>query len=107
MARAVTSLRSRLDAGRSFSFEFFPPRDDAGEAVLWEAVRRLEPLAPSFVSGTYGAGGPTRERATRITATLASYTTLPPVAHPPRVRAAPAEPRRLLGGNAAARGGTP
>ena len=57
MATADITLRSRLDAGHSFSFEFFPPRDDAGEAVLWEAVRRLEPLEPSFVSVTYGAGG--------------------------------------------------
>src|SRR4051794_25135754 len=103
MARAVTSLRSRLDAGRSFSFEFFPPRDDAGEAVLWEAVRRLEPLAPSFVSVTYGAGGSTRERTTRITATIASDTTLTPVAHLTCVGASRAELRRIIGGRARAR----
>jgi methylenetetrahydrofolate reductase (NADPH) len=106
MARAVTSLRSRLDAGRSFSFEFFPPRDDAGEAVLWEAVRRLEPLAPSFVSVTYGAGGSTRERTTRITATIASDTTLTPVAHLTCVGASRAELRRIVGGYAAAGVGT-
>jgi methylenetetrahydrofolate reductase (NADPH) len=106
MARALTSLRSRLDAGRSFSFEFFPPRDDASEAVLWEAVRRLEPLAPSFVSVTYGAGGSTRDRTTRITATIASDTTLTPVAHLTCVGASRAELRRIVGGYAAAGVGT-
>ena len=41
------------------SFEFFPPKSDDAEATLWKAIRRLEPLSPGFVSGTYGAGGPT------------------------------------------------
>lgn len=102
MATADSTLRSRLDAGRSFSFEFFPPRDDAGEAVLWEAVRRLEPLEPSFVSVTYGAGGSTRDRTTRITAAIASETTLTPVAHLTCVAASRAELRRIIGGYAAA-----
>ena len=102
MATADTTLRSRLDAGHSFSFEFFPPRDDAGEAVLWEAVRRLEPLEPSFVSVTYGAGGSTRDRTTRITATIASDTTLTPVAHLTCVGASRAELRRIIGGYAEA-----
>ena len=102
MATADTTLRGRLDAGHSFSFEFFPPRDDAGEAVLWEAVRRLEPLEPSFVSVTYGAGGSTRDRTTRITATIASDTTLTPVAHLTCVGASRAELRRIIGGYAEA-----
>jgi methylenetetrahydrofolate reductase (NADPH) len=106
MAGAATSLRSRLDAGRSFSFEFFPPRDDAGEAVLWQAVRRLEPLAPSFVSVTYGAGGSTRDRTTRITAAIASDTTLTPVAHLTCVGASRAELRKIVGGYADAGVGT-
>src|SRR3954447_20145227 len=100
MARPATSLRSRLDAGRSFSFEFFPPRDDAGEAVLWEAVRRLEPLEPTFVSVTYGAGGSTRDRTTRITAAIAQDTTLDPVAHLTCVGASRAELRQVIGGYA-------
>jgi methylenetetrahydrofolate reductase (NADPH) len=102
MAPAGTTLRSRLDAGHSFSFEFFPPRDDAGEAVLWEAVRRLEPLEPSFVSVTYGAGGSTRDRTTRITAAIASDTTLTPVAHLTCVGASRSELRHIIGGYAAA-----
>ena len=52
------SLRELLaSGGRSFSFEFFPPKDDEGEATLWQAIRRLERLQPTFVSVTYGAGG--------------------------------------------------
>ncbi len=47
---------------RSFSFEFFPPKDAAGEEVLWRSIQELEPLAPTFVSVTYGAGGSTRDR---------------------------------------------
>jgi methylenetetrahydrofolate reductase (NADPH) len=101
MATRGSTLRSRLDAGRSFSFEFFPPRDDAGEAVLWEAIRRLEPLEPSFVSVTYGAGGSTRDRTTRITAAIASDTTLTPVAHLTCVGASRADLRKVVGAYAA------
>ena len=54
-----------IDAGRSapqISFEFFPPSTTAANLRLWRAVERLAPLAPTFVSVTYGAGGSTRER---------------------------------------------
>src|SRR3954449_4945122 len=95
-------VRARLSAGRSFSFEFFPPRDDTGEVVLWEAIRRLESFAPSFVSVTYGAGGSTRDRTTRITAAIAASTTLTPVAHLTCVGASRAELRRVVGAYAAA-----
>jgi methylenetetrahydrofolate reductase (NADPH) len=67
--------------GRSFSFEFFPPKDDDGEAVLWRSISELEPLRPTFVSVTYGAGGTTRDRTIAITGRIAQETTLLPMAH--------------------------
>jgi methylenetetrahydrofolate reductase (NADPH) len=76
------SMRDRLEQGeRSFSFEFFPPKDAAGEAQLWDAIRALEPYEPTFVSVTYGAGGSTRDKTVDITARIAHETTLTPVAH--------------------------
>jgi methylenetetrahydrofolate reductase (NADPH) len=69
------------DGGRSFSFEFFPPKDEAGTAQLWRALRELEPLHPTFVSVTYGAGGTTRDRTVDITHRIARETTMVPMAH--------------------------
>ncbi|WP_439595592.1 methylenetetrahydrofolate reductase [NAD(P)H] [Falsiroseomonas sp.] len=63
------------------SFEFFPPKNDALEAALWTAIRRLEPLGPRFVSVTYGAGGTTRSRTHETVARLAKETSLTPAAH--------------------------
>src|SRR5512142_2287339 len=96
-----STLAERIAAGgRSFSFEFFPPKDDAGEAVLWQAIRQLETLSPTFVSVTYGAGGSTRDRTTRITAAIAQQTTPVPVAHLTCVGASRAELRHVIGGYA-------
>ncbi len=67
--------------GRSFSFEFFPPKDEAGEEVLWRSIRELEPLRPTFVSVTYGAGGTTRDRTVAITGRIAGETSMLPMAH--------------------------
>jgi len=69
------------DGERSFSFEFFPPKDAEGEEVLWRSIRELEPLRPTFVSVTYGAGGGTRDRTVGITRRIASETTMLPMAH--------------------------
>src|SRR5450432_2248417 len=63
------------------SFEFFPPKTAEMEKTLWEAVARLAPLAPSFVSVTYGAGGSTRERTHATVKRIIAETTLAPAAH--------------------------
>jgi methylenetetrahydrofolate reductase (NADPH) len=65
----------------TWSFEFFPPRDEAAEAQLWTALRQLERLRPSFVSVTYGAGGSTREGTVSVTERIAAETTMLPMAH--------------------------
>lgn len=63
------------------SFEFFPPKTEALEQQLWACIRRLEPLAPRFVSVTYGAGGSTHARTHATVSRLASKTDLVPAAH--------------------------
>jgi methylenetetrahydrofolate reductase (NADPH) len=63
------------------SFEFFPPKTEALETQLWDSIRKLEPLQPSFVSVTYGAGGSTRDRTHRTVARIVKETTLKPAAH--------------------------
>jgi len=75
-------MRELLAEGeRSFSFEFFPPKDEAGELQLWQAIEALEPYQPTFVSVTYGAGGGTRDKTIGITSRIARDTSLTPVAH--------------------------
>ncbi|MGH3424717.1 MAG: methylenetetrahydrofolate reductase [NAD(P)H] [Nocardioidaceae bacterium] len=98
-SRLSTDLAS---AGPSFSFEFFPPKDDAGERALWTAIRELEPLHPAFVSVTYGAGGSTRDRTVRITERIATETTLRPVGHLTCVEQSRDELRGVVGQYAAA-----
>jgi methylenetetrahydrofolate reductase (NADPH) len=63
------------------SFEFFPPKTEKMEQTLWESVKMLEPLAPRFVSVTYGAGGSTRERTHNTVVRIARETSLAPAAH--------------------------
>jgi methylenetetrahydrofolate reductase (NADPH) len=73
------------------SFEFFPPKTDEMEQALWEAIGRLAPLAPLFVSVTYGAGGSTRERTHATVKRLLAETRLTPAAHLTCVAATRAE----------------
>ena len=77
IARAGGRVSQRLNV----SFEFSPPKTPEAETSLWEAIRRLEPLHPEFVSVTYGAGGSTRERTHRTVMRMLKETTLKPAAH--------------------------
>src|SRR6202046_2199143 len=65
----------------AISFEFFPPKTEEMERSLWETIKRLAPLAPNFVSVTYGAGGSTRERTHSTIPRILSETDLLPAAH--------------------------
>jgi methylenetetrahydrofolate reductase (NADPH) len=77
MAR-ITELLAR---GRTFSFEFFPPKTDAAQLSLGRTIAELETLHPSFVSVTYGAGGSTRERTRDLVTWMRHETSISPMAH--------------------------
>src|SRR6478672_13228040 len=70
-----------LAAGRTYSFEFFPPKTDGAQLSLGHTIAELEPLAPSFVSVTYGAGGSTRARTHEIVTWVRRETSITPMAH--------------------------
>jgi methylenetetrahydrofolate reductase (NADPH) len=104
MTPAATALgpvaRSGGRAHRSLkvSFEFSPPATPEAEEGLWKAIRRLEPLNPSFVSVTYGAGGSTRERTHRTVVRMLQETSLTPAAHLTCVEASRAEVDEVIRG---------
>lgn len=82
MAEGKERKSRLLGAGEiDVSFEFFPPKTEKMEETLWTAIRRLEPLCPTFVSVTYGAGGTTRERTHTTVARIVTETALRPAAH--------------------------
>jgi methylenetetrahydrofolate reductase (NADPH) len=94
----VPLISELLKSGRrSFSFEFMPPKTEVAEQQLWRAIRQLEPLKPTFVSVTYGAGGSTRDRTVRVTGRIAEQTSLTPVGHLTAVNHSVAELRNVIG----------
>lgn len=74
-------LFAGLPGDAEISFEFFPPKSEAMEAQLWDSIVTLAPLAPRFVSVTYGAGGSTRERTHATVARIVQETQIPAAAH--------------------------
>mgnify|MGYP006197393727 FL=1 len=77
----MARIADLLAGGRTYSFEFFPPKTDGAQLSLGRAIGELEPLAPSFVSVTYGAGGSTRQRTHAVVSWMRKETTLTPMAH--------------------------
>ena len=77
----MAKIGELLAAGRTFSFEFFPPKTDAAQLTLGRTIAELEPLGPSFVSVTYGAGGSTRQRTREVVTWVRKETAITPMAH--------------------------
>jgi len=80
----------------SFSFEFFPPKDDEGWERLFQSIRELMPLKPAFVSVTYGAGGSTRDRTHKLVMRIKQETDLTVVSHLTCVGSTKSEMRDIL-----------
>ena len=74
-------ISEMLERGATYSFEFFPPKNDAEQATLVRTLRELEPLSPSFVSVTYRGGRESRQRTHDLVAGMLRTTTLTPMAH--------------------------
>ncbi|MBS0473943.1 MAG: methylenetetrahydrofolate reductase [NAD(P)H] [Proteobacteria bacterium] len=88
---AASPLFAGLEGDVGVSFEFFPPKSEKMAETLWDAIGTLTPLAPRFVSVTYGAGGSTRERTHATVERIVKETAIPAAAHLTCVEAARAE----------------
>jgi len=77
----VARISDLIASGRTFSFEFFPPKTDVAQLTLGRTISELEALAPSFVSITYGAGGSTRQRTQQLVQWIRQETEINPMAH--------------------------
>jgi methylenetetrahydrofolate reductase (NADPH) len=77
----MARISDLLAAGRTYSFEFFPPKTDAEQARLVQTLFDLQPLQPSFVSVTYRGGPSSRQRTTDLVASMLRLTALNPMAH--------------------------
>lgn len=77
----MARISDQLAAGRTYSFEFFPPKSDEAQSALVAVIAELESLKPSFVSVTYGAGGSTRQRTQELVSWIRRETTITPMAH--------------------------
>jgi len=105
VVQGVGARRSRFAGGGRdvrVSFEFFPPKTAEMEKTLWESIERLAPLAPAFVSVTYGAGGSTRERTHATVKRILAETSLVPAAHLTCVAATRADIDAVIAGYGAA-----
>ncbi len=97
-SRQSAEARPRFEV----SFEFFPPKTDDMEARFWDALNKLAPLQPRFVSVTYGAGGSTRERTLRLVSRITQESGVPAAAHLTCVGASRAEVDAVVRGYQAA-----
>ena len=77
----MARISDLIAAGRTFSFEFFPPKTDVAQLTLGRTISELEALSPSFVSITYGAGGSTRQRTQQLVQWIRHETEINPMAH--------------------------
>jgi methylenetetrahydrofolate reductase (NADPH) len=77
----MTRIADLIEKGRTYSFEFFPPKTDVEQATLVRTLRDLEPLGPSFVSVTYRGGAESRQRTFDLVTGMLRTTTLVPMAH--------------------------